>query len=445
MHGRQPDPHTALPQEANCDPGPVARLGLLSLALGLGGFLLWASLAPLDQGLVGSGSVVVAGERKRVQAALDGVIEEILVRNGDRVERGQLLLQMNRVQDQSQLDVTLGRFISARGTEARLRAERLGAARIEWPADLLAHAADPRAREAMALQENLFGTRREELASRLRILGHEIAAHEEQLAGRQRIRNNQQHQLALLDKELKGLRGLAEEGYVPRNRLLESERQYAQLGALLAETLGDIGRLRQNIQESTLKRQQQEQAFRSEVESQLSEVSAEASTQADQLRALRFELEHASIRAPVAGQVMALAVHTQGGVIAAGERLLDIVPEGSPWQVRVPFPPLVADRLAVGLPVDLRFASLQRVHTPTLVGRVETVSADQLVDEQSGQPYFAVGVEVEPRSAAELAATGLEIKPGMQVEVIVRTGERTLMNYLFKPLSERLITAFKEE
>ncbi len=230
-----------------------------------------------------------------------------------------------------------------------------------------------------------------------------------------------------------------------RDRQYEAERQYSQLSAGLATTLADIGRISQQINESRLKILQQEQAFRSEVETQLGEVSAEASGHADQLRALRFELENASIRAPVSGQVMALAVHTIGAVAPAGERLLDIVPQDAAWQVKAQFPPLVVDRLAVGLPVDLRLSSLQRVHTPVMLGSVATVSADQLIDEQSHQPYFSVGVDVDPESVAKLTDVGLAIKPGMQVEVIVRTGERTLMNYLLKPLSERMITAFKEE
>lgn len=436
---------TSPSRQADGDPGAIARLGLLALILALGGFLLWASLAPLEQGLVGRGSVVVAGERKIVQSPQAGVIDSILVRDGDYVQEGQLLIQLNTVQAQSQLDVTLGRFINARSTEARLTAERLGVEQIDWPADLLEYAGDPRAKVAMALQENLFRTRRSELASRQQITRHELAGQEEQLAGYRTIRNSQERQLSLQLEELEGLRTLAAEGYVTRDRQYEAERQYSQLSAGLATTLADIGRISQQINESRLKILQQEQAFRSEVETQLGEVSAEASGHADQLRALRFELENASIRAPVSGQVMALAVHTIGAVAPAGERLLDIVPQDAAWQVKAQFPPLVVDRLAVGLPVDLRLSSLQRVHTPVMLGSVATVSADQLIDEQSHQPYFSVGVDVDPESVAKLTDVGLAIKPGMQVEVIVRTGERTLMNYLLKPLSERMITAFKEE
>ena len=151
------------------------------LVLTLGGFLLWACLAPLDQGVVGSGTVVVAGERKAVQSLVGGVVEKLLVSDGDRVTQGQLLVQFNTVQAQSQLDVTLGKLLNDRSVEARLIAERLGSAEIQWPAELLEHADEPRVKAAMALQSQLFLTRRAELGSRLQIIEHEAAALQQQL------------------------------------------------------------------------------------------------------------------------------------------------------------------------------------------------------------------------------------------------------------------------
>ncbi|WP_137820002.1 HlyD family type I secretion periplasmic adaptor subunit [Pseudomonas sp. 2FG] len=427
------------------DAAGIARFGLWLLALGFGGFLLWAGLAPLDQGVVGSGTVVVSGERKTVQSLLGGAIERILVREGEQVRQGQVVVQLNTIQAQSQLDVALGQWLSARSVEARLIAERLDRDSIDWPQNLLAMAADPRAQAAMELQGNLFATRRDELASRLKILQHEEESLAEQLAGFEEIKRNHDAQLKYQRQELEGLRELAQEGYVPRNRLFEAERNAAQLGAQQAAAISDIGRTRQAINESKLKTLQQAQAFRSEAESQLTQVAAEASSLADRIKALDFEVRNGSILASVAGQVMGLAVHTVGGVVPAGQRLMDLVPQGSSWVVKAQFPPLVADRLKPGLPVDVRFASLQRVNTPVMSGKVTTVSADQLIDEHSRLPYFSVEVEVSPEVVSELRRAGLDVKPGMQVEVIIKTGERTLMNYLMKPVTERLVGAFKEE
>jgi protease secretion system membrane fusion protein len=143
--------------------------------------------------------------------------------------------------------------------------------------------------------------------------------------------------------------------------------------------------------------------------------------------------------------VIGLAVHTEGGVAPAGQKLMEIVPISSAWVAKAQFPPLLADKLEPGLPVDVRFSTLHRTRTPVIQGRILTVSADQLVDEHSREPYFSVEVEPDEAAAETIRRAQLDVKPGMQVEVIVKTGERTLVNYLMKPLSERLVSAFKEE
>lgn len=423
----------------------IARIGVWCLLIGLGGFFLWAGLAPLDRGVVGSGTVVVAGERKTVQSRTGGIIDRILVREGDQVQQGQVLVQLNTVQARSQLDVAMGQWISARAVEERLMAERMDHKNIPWSQDLLARASDPRAKAAMELQGYLFATRRAELASRLQINQHEVDSLNQQLAGYEEIKRNHSAQLQFQQQSLKGMRELAGEGYLPRNRLFEAESTAAQLSAQLAATISDIGRTRQAINESRLKSLQQSQVFRSEAEAQLTQVSAQSSSLADQIKGLEFEVNSASIVAPVAGQVMSLVVHTVGGIAPASQRLMDIVPLGSSWVVKAQFPPMMADRLKPGLVVDLRFGSLQRVHTPVITGKVETVSADQLIDEHNNTPYFAVEVSVSPEEVAHLREMGLEIKPGMQAEVLVKTGERTLANYLMQPITERMAGALKEE
>lgn len=427
------------------DASRVARLGLLVIAIGLGGFLLWAALAPLAQGVAGNGTVSVAGERKTVQALTGGAVEDILVREGDRVRAGQLLIQLNTVQAQAQLEVALGQWFSARASEARLNAERHDLEVIDWPHDLLARQDDPRAKRNMELQGTLFETRRAELRSRQQILGHQAASLQEQLRSYQQIRSHLETQLDYQRQELDGLRQLAAEGYVPRNRLFEAERNAAQLSAQLASGVADIGKTRQSLTENKLQILQLQQSFRIDAESMLANVSAEASSLAERIKALEFEVKNAAIRAPVAGQVIGLAVHTEGGVVPAAQRLMDIVPEGSAWLVKAKFEPLVADRLKTDLPVNLRFSSLTSATLPVVEGRVLTVSGDQLLDEQTGMPYFAVEVEVGADAVARLLAYGLEVKPGMQAEVLVQTGERTFLDYLLSPLEKRIHGALKEE
>ena len=427
------------------DANRTARLGLWIIAIGLGGFLIWAALAPLAQGVVGSGTVVVAGERKTVQALTGGAVDDILIREGDHVEADQLLIQLNSIQAQAQLEVALGQWFSARASEARLSSERHGLAHIDWPADLLSHQSGPGAKRNMELQANLFETRRAELASRLQIVENQTASLQEQLRAYEQIRNHLETQLDYQRKELDGLRQLAAEGYVPRNRLFEAERNSAQLSAQLTSGIADIGKTKQGIAESRLQSLQLQQSFRIEAESQLASTSAEASSLAERIKALEFEVDNAAIRAPVSGQVIDLSVHTEGGVIPAAQRLMDIVPQGSAWIIKAKFEPLVADRLKIGLPVNLRFSSLNSATLPVVEGKVLTVSGDQLLDEQTRLPYFAVEVEVGADAVAKLRAHGLEVKPGMQAEVMVQTGERTFLKYLLSPLEKRIRGALKEE
>lgn len=430
---------------ASTDASSSARRGIWLLGIAFGGFLLWAFLAPLDQGVVGNGTVVVSGERKSVQSLTGGVVEQILVSDGDRVTQGQLLIQLNTIRAQSQLDVTMGKLISARSIEARLVAERLNRATIEWPADLQALTGDPRAQAAMALQTNLFATRKAELNSRLQIVDHEIASLNQQLKAYEEVKRNYDAQMQFQREELNGLRDLASDGYVPRNKLFEAERNTAQMAGQIASGIADVGRTRQLINESRLKALQQEQEFRSDAETQLSQVSAEASSYADQINALKFEVDNGAIRAPVSGQVLGLAVHTVGGVAPPSQSLMEVVPLNAPLGISARFEPIMANKLQPGLPVHVHFTALQRVDTPTITGTVVNVSADQLINEQTKQPYFSAKVELPADTVDKLAAAGLPVKPGMLADVTVVTGERTLMNYLMKPLRERLLSAFKEE
>lgn len=439
-----PDQVGTLPPEMR-DVAKTAKLGLWVIAIGLGGFIVWASLAPLAQGVAGSGTVVVAGERKTVQALAGGAVERIWVREGDQVQAGQLLIQLNTVQAQTQLDVALGQWFSSRSSEVRLSAERYALKTIDWPEDLLARKSYPRAKRNMELQDNLFETRQAELKNRQQILENQAVSLQEQLQAYEQIRRHLETQMDFQRQELSGLRQLAAEGYVPRNRLFEAERNSAQLSAQLASGISDIGKTRQSINEIKLQALQLQQNFRIEAESQLATTASEASSLEERIKALEFEVSNAAIRAPVTGQVIGLAVHTEGGVIPAAQKLMDIVPRSSTWIVKAKFEPLVADRLKIGLPVNLRFSSLNSATLPVVEGKVITVSGDQLLDEKTGLPYFAVEVEVAADAVTQLQTHGLDVKPGMQAEVMVQTGERTFLNYLLSPLKKRIRGALQEE
>jgi protease secretion system membrane fusion protein len=325
------------------------RFGWLVVLLGVGGFLLWASLAPLDRGVPVSGTVISDGNRKSAQHPTGGIVEKMLVKDGDLITEGQLVAQLNTTQ-----------------ATASLNASR---------------------ENVKGLQVQIQGLRASMLAK--------------------------QQQAALLDQQVTGMDDLARDGYVPRNRLLEIQRQAAQLRGSMAEDQGNIGR----------------------TESQISELR-------QRMIAYEFEIGNAAVKAPASGVVQGLTVFNPGAVISPGFKLFEIVPQGVGLVVEGQVPTHLIDKVTPGLEVELIFSAFNQASTPHIPAKVTLVSPDRFVDERSGAPYFKLRAEVTP--AGMVLLKGLSLRPGMPVEIFVKTGERTLMNYLFKPLFDRFHGALRE-
>lgn len=424
------------------DDARTRRWGWLLLVVGFGGFLAWALLAPLDAGVPVPGSVVISGNRKAVQSLTAGKIAAIMSKDGDRVTTGQLLVRLDDTQSRSQHEIARGQLLQALAVEARFVAERLGRSSADYPPELRS-GDDARASAAMALQSQLLATRRQALASELAAMRDNVRGLEHQLQGVEAARRAKEEQSRLLLQELRNQRQLADEGFLPRNRVLEQERALAAIGGAIAEDIGNIGRTQQAIAEVRTRMTGREQDVRKEVEAQLSEVQKEVSSLRSRLDALAFDLAGAQIKSPADGVVMGLAIHTVGGVVAAGSAMMEVVPENESLKVEAQVPPHLIDKVKTGLLVDLLFTALNQANTPHVEGRVLTVSADVLAEpRQNNQPYFKVMVEVTPDGMAKLDTH--EIRAGMPVEVFIRTGERTAMNYLLKPLRDRMNRALTE-
>lgn len=418
------------------------RWGWLLVIAGLGGFMAWATLAPLDAGVAAPGTVVVSGNRKAVQPLVGGKVAELAVRDGDAVRVGQILVRLDDTQARSQLDVARGQWFTASAVEARLVAERLDHPQIEFPAALREAHADPRASASMALQRELFATRKRALASELAILEESIRGLEAQLHGVEASSRSRRTQTSLLRDEIARQRELVDEGFYPRNRLSEQERNLAALNAAIAEDAGNTGRIRQQIAETRSRMIARENQQRQEVESQLTEVQRDAGALLSRIEALEFDLRNTEIAAPADGLVVGLAVHTVGGVVGVGNSLMEIVPADEPLKIDAQIPPHLIDHVRAGLEVDILFPAFNRATTPNVAGRVLQVSADVLVEPQHGIQYFKAVIEVTSEGMHKLRQ--YEIRPGMPAEIFVRTGERTLLNYLLKPLTDRLQGALTE-
>ena len=420
-----------------------SRLGWLLMLGGFLGFLGWAALAPLDKGVAVSGKVMVSGHRKVVQHPSGGIVERIDVRDGDKVVAGQVLIRLKETPLLGQAQSLRSQFYGSLASEARLDAEGDGVSRVNFPAELTALAADPEVASNLALQQQLFDSRRRALLLDQQGIDESIAGAEAQLRGVRDSQASKVLQRTALTEQLQGLRELAREGYIPRNRLLDSERVYAQVLGSISEDYGRIGQLQRQVLEMRLKIRQLAEEYQKEVRTQLADTRVRTEDLRNRLASAEFELANSQLRAPVAGIVVGLDVFTEGGVIKPGQALMEIVPQGEPLLVEARVPVELADKVHPGLPVELMFSAFSQSTTPRVAGEVTLVSADRQVDERTNEPYYTLRAQVSEAGMAQLA--GLQIRPGMPVEAFVRTGERSMLNYLFKPLLDRTHMALVEE
>ncbi|MGP0124839.1 HlyD family type I secretion periplasmic adaptor subunit [Pseudomonas bubulae] len=421
--------------------GFYTRAGWLLTVVGAGSFFLWASLAPLDEGIAVPGTVVVSGKRKAVQSLGGGVMSLILVREGQTVRQGEPLFRLDQTQVEADVQSLRAQYRMALASLSRWQSERDNLARVSF-AEQLTRDPDPRLVLVMEGQQQLFSSRREALAREQAALRASIEGASQQLGGMRRARGDLMAQAGSLRQQLSNLRPLAENGYIPRNRLMEYERQLSQVQQDLAHNAGESGRIEQGILESRLKLAQQTDEYQKEVRSQLADAQLKTLTLEQQLASAGFDLLHSEITAPADGIAVNLSVHTEGAVVRAGETLLEIVPQGTHLEVEGRLPVNLVDRVGSQLPVDILFTAFNQSSTPRVSGQVNLVSADQLLDEKTGMPYYVLRSSVSDQALEKL--NGLVIKPGMPAEMFVRTGERSLLNYLFKPLLDRAGSALSE-
>jgi protease secretion system membrane fusion protein len=429
--------------ELNTDASPYARLGWLFVIIGFGGFLLWAMIAPLDQGVPMSGNVAVATNRKVIQYQTGGTVDNILVKDGDQVKAGQVLLKMNSIQVKSALDIAKTQFYTAKATEARLVAERENRNDIVFPPSLLEAKAIPQVANNLMLQQQLFSSRRMSLQSEMGAADETVAGLNFQLTGLEESMQSKKQQQVFLKEQLDSVRELSKDGYVARNRLLDLERTYAQVNGSISEDIGNIGRVKRQIAELTLRKSQRQQDYQKEVRTVLSDIQKESEALQSRLMALEYDFKNVDVKAPVDGTIVGMNVFTVGAVVPAGFKLMELVPVGDALIIEGQLPVNLVDKVHKGLPVELIFSAFNTNKTPHIPGTVMHVSADRTVDERTGMPYYKVRAEVAPEGVKKLA--NLQVRPGMPVDMVVKTGERTMMNYLLRPLLDRAATALKEE
>lgn len=434
-----------LTPQLNTDESRFVRLGWLIAGVGVVGTLLWAAFAPLDKGVPVQGTVVVEGYRKEVQHPTGGIVDEILVQDGDQVKAGQVLVRMNAVQARAQAAIARSQYLTALAVKARLVAEASGDSEVRFPQELLSVTGPQQAQVQadMKLQRDLFQTRRQVINAALGANRETIAGLRAELAGLQELRKHRIAEKQTLAEQLKGMAELAEEGYVPRNRMQDLQRERERLDGDLATQIGRAGQIERQIAESNMTLMQRRDEYMKEVRTQLTDTQRDVDTLSSRLAAFEFDLSNTEVRAPVDGTVVGLRVFTRNGVIPAGGKLMDVVPSNEPLEVEGQVPVHLIDKVHNGLPVEMAFTAFNQNSTPRIPAKVSFVSADRLVDDKNGTPYYRVRARVSDQGMALLR--GHSVRAGMPVEIFVKTGERSMLSYLFKPLADRARTALTEE
>ncbi len=427
----------------NANPLPHILAGLLVIAVMFGGVGTWAALAPLKSAVIAPGVVTVFSKRKTLQHLEGGIVSEILVRDGDYVERGQLLLRLEDTRARANLAIIEGQLNVFRAREARLEAERDGAETISIPAALTDRQGNPKISDSLRGETELFAARKAALDGEIEILTQRAEQLKEQISGLEAQRRAEGKQLKFIAEEVKGLRQLYEKGYAPKTRILALQREAERLTGSRGEHVAEIARTKTAIGETELQKIQVAKAFREEVVAELREVEVRIFDLEERHVAAADELKRVELRAPQAGSVVGLDVHTVGGVISPGQPILDIVPREDELVIEGRVAPQDIDKVTPGQAAAVRLSAFDLLTTPELTGVVFTASADRLSDPMTGESYYLVGVRITEQELDKLG--DLTLLPGMPAEVFIATGERTALSYLIKPLTDGLQRAFRDE
>ncbi|MGX9425461.1 MULTISPECIES: HlyD family type I secretion periplasmic adaptor subunit [Bradyrhizobium] len=418
-------------------------VGLLASVVLVGGVGGWAASAHLAGAVVANGTFVVDSYVKKIQHPTGGIVGEILVRDGQRVAAGDVLVRLDATQTRAQLAIVSKRLDELMARLARLDAERDDRSEITFPAALLARAGDETVDAAMHSERRLFEFRRESRESRKAQLRERIVQCEHEIEGLKAQELAYDRGIGVLEKEIAALRPLLEKGVVNTVRLNTLETQAATFGGERGEKIAMQAQAAGRIAEARLQILQIDQDLKAEVGRELREIQAQAGEFVERKVAAEDQLRRVDIIAPQAGMVHQLAVHTIGGVISPADTIMMIVPERDRLALEVQISPQDIDQILLGQQAVLRMSAFNVRTTPELNGHVSRVAADLTRDERTGLSWYLVRITISPEELARLR--GLTLMPGMPAEALIGTGDRTPLSYIVKPLSDQVSRAFREE
>lgn len=420
-----------------------ALAGYVVIFLTFGVMGTWSAFAKLDSAVVAPGVVALDSGRNVIQHLEGGIIAKILVQEGEHVDQGQVLFVLDDTAAQANAIAAKDQLYALMAQEARLVAERDGAAKIVFPPVVTAHANQQVVKDAINDENKQFAERRASLLGEVDILNSRIKQYRTQIRGTSDQKTATEQQLGFINTELSDLRRLLEQNLVEKSRVLTLEREQARLQGVIGESVADIAKAENDINEANLQIDQLHKKFSEDVNSQILQVRDQIAVTRQKTIVSDDVLQRIEIRAPLAGTIQGLHVATVGGVIGPGQPLAELIPDDETLVVDAQVSPSDRDAIEAGMQAEVRFSAFHGSTLPLILGRVDSVSRDQIVNEQSKQAYFLARIVVDNKDIPMTLKD--RIKAGMPVEVIVPTGNRTVISYLTRPLRNRYSSAFREK
>jgi HlyD family secretion protein len=441
---RQVDPRQVDPRQI--DPRQVIRrlnlVGFAAMAVLIGGVGGWAATSQLAGAVIAPGSIVVESNVKKVQHPTGGIVGEILVREGDVVKEGQVVMRLDDTVTRATLGIVRSQLDELMSREARLLAERDGADALSFPETLVSRRDEKTLATAFAGEQKLFDSRRSARLGQRAQLRERVAQTNEEIRGLSAQQEAKEKEIRFIGEELVGVTDLYKKNLIPIVRFMQLQRDQARLTGERGQFIADIARARGKVSEIELQIIQIEQDFRTEVLKELREAQGKIAELKERFSAAEDQLKRVDLRAPQAGIVHQLAVHTVGGVISNGETIMQIVPRADELVVEAKVAPGDIDQVALGAPVTVRIMAGNQRTMPDVAGVLTRISADVTREQQTNQAYYLVRATLPEEQIRRLG--DLKVVPGMPAEAFIRTHERTPLQYLLKPLQEQIARTFKE-
>jgi HlyD family secretion protein len=418
-------------------------VGLAVVVILTGGLGGWASTAQISGALIAPGSVVVESNVKKVQHPTGGVVGEVRARDGDLVKAGDVVVRLDDTVTKASLAIVVKTLDGLLARAARLEAEQRGLDKVAFPRMLLERADDPDVKNVIASETKLFEVRTFGRAGQKAQLRERVTQLNEEIGGLMAQEAAKDKEIALVEKELTGVRDLYDKHLVQLSRLTTLERDAARLNGERAQYIASRAQAKGKITETELQIIQVDKDMVSEVSKDLRETNDKIGEFVERRVTAEDQLRRVDIRAPQDGMVLQSTVHTVGGVITAGDAIMMIVPQADDLQVEAKVNPQDIDKLQIGQKTLLRLSAFNQRTTPELNGVVTRVSPDVTTEQRTGQSYYTIRVSMPPEEIARLGE--VKLIPGMPVEAFVQTGDRTMLSYLIKPFSDQLMRAFREK